>query len=108
MHATSAPQVLPPSWLHVLEQIETSLEETVRQSEQHAQAVSAVADGQRDAAWSEALARLDDRLAALTDGVDRAGRAVAVADAALAEAANGIDGWLAAARAVLVKSGGPG
>jgi len=96
-----APPVLPPSWLQVLEKIEDSLAETVRRVAEREQALAAApADvSARDAAWHKALARLDDRLAALDDCAGRAARAAAAADAALADAASGLDRWLQAARA---------
>ncbi len=88
MPATSAPPVLPPSWLHVLEKIEESLADTLRRTGERAPAPAEPrAD---DDAWRAALARLDDRLAALGDCADRAGRASAEADALLATAADGM------------------
>ena len=94
-----APPVLPPSWLQVLETIERSLAEMVRDSERPSPPPAPPAD--REAAWREALARLDDRLAALDDCAGRASRAAAEADAALAEAAGRLSGWLPAAGAAL-------
>jgi hypothetical protein len=82
------PPVLPPSWLQVLEKIEASLAEMVRDSERESPPPEPQAD--RDAAWREALARLDDRLAALDDCAGRADRAAAEADAVLADAADGL------------------
>jgi hypothetical protein len=86
-----APPVLPPSWLQVLEKIETALAQTVRQTLEREQALAAVPTdkAEREAAWQKALARLDDRLAALGDCVERANRAAAAADAALADGAGG-------------------
>jgi hypothetical protein len=100
MPATTAPPVLPPSWLTVLETIEQSLDETLRRTDERARALAAdSADGSgRDAAWGESLARLDDRLAALEDGTGRARRIAAAAEAALADEAEGLDRWLKAAR----------
>ena len=100
MPAPPAPPVLPPSWLQVLEKIEDSLAETVRRVAEREQAMSAVpADNAgRDAEWQKALARLDDRLAALDDCAGRAARAAAAADAALADGASELDRWLTAAR----------
>ncbi len=98
MPATTVPPVLPPSWLQVLGKIEQSLAETIRQTSENGPA-PADSTG-RDAAWREALARLDDRLAALDDCAGRAVRAATEADAALADAAVGLDGWLQAVRAV--------
>ena len=106
MPATPVPPVLPPSWLHVLAKIEESLSETVRRAGADAPAPAASAG--RDAAWREALARLDDRLAALDDCAGRAARAAAAADAALADGAAGLGGWLAADRGGAAKSGGRG
>jgi len=103
MAATPAPPVLPPSWLHVLEKIEASLAETLRHTQEREQALAAPDTDGRDAAWREALARLDDRLAALDDCAGRAGRAAAAADAALADGADGLGRWLPAARAALRK-----
>ncbi len=96
MPATSGP-LLPPSWLQVLGTIEESLAETVRRTS-GAEPAPIDPTG-RDAAWREALARLDDRLAALDDCAARAARAAAAADAALADGATGLDGWLGATRA---------
>jgi hypothetical protein len=90
MPATPAPQVL--------EQIEASLTETLRQTEERGRAFPDSANSGRDAAWAATLLRLGDRLAALDDCVSRAGRAVAEADEALAAAAEDIHRWLAAAR----------
>jgi hypothetical protein len=86
-----APPVLPPSWLQVLEKIEDALTETVRQTAEREQALAAApADvAEREAAWQKALTRLDDRLAALDDCVERANRAATAADAALADGAGG-------------------
>ncbi|HKI32813.1 MAG TPA: hypothetical protein VKA46_13260 [Gemmataceae bacterium] len=100
MPATPAPPVLPPSWLQVLEKIEASLDETLRRTAEREQALpSDPADGAvHDTAWREALARLDDRLAALDDCAGRAGRAAAEAGAALADGADGLDRWAQAAR----------
>jgi hypothetical protein len=98
MSAPSAPPVLPPSWLHVLEKIEESLAETLRHVAEREQALPAPAADGRHAAWGEALARLDDRLAALDDCAAPAARAAAAADAALADAAEGLDRWVQAAR----------
>jgi len=98
MPATPAPPVLPPSWLHVLEKIEASLAERVRATAS-SEPVAVADPGGRDAAWRESLARLDDRLGALDDCAGRAARAAAAADAALADAASGLDRWLQAARA---------
>jgi hypothetical protein len=92
MPATSAPPVLPPSWLLVLEKIEDSLAELLRRSEGEPAPAQPVGDGP----WREAMARLDDRLAALDDCVDRASRAAAEADAVLSEAAAGLNHWLSA------------
>src|SRR5262245_60320975 len=95
-----APPVLPPSCLQVLETIELSLAEMVRDSEREALPPLAP-QAARDAAWGEALARLDDRLAALDDCAGRASRAAAEADALLAGAAAGLTGWLPEAQATL-------
>jgi hypothetical protein len=103
-----APPVLPPSWLQVLEKIEDALAETVRQvaAREEALAAAPAPSAGRDAAWQRALARLDDRLAALDGCAERAGRAAAAADAALADAAAGLDRWLNVARAVADGAGG--
>jgi hypothetical protein len=97
MLATSAPQVLPPAWQHVLEQIEASLAQTLRELHEREQALSISADSGRDAVWNDALARLGDRLAALDDCAGRAGRAVAAADEVLAQTAADIQQWRTAA-----------
>jgi len=94
----SAPQLLPPAWQLVLEQIGASLAETLRQAQQREQALPAPTDGGRDADWHAALARLGDRLAALQDGAERAGRAVAAADRTLAEVAADLEQWRSAAQ----------
>jgi hypothetical protein len=86
--------VLPPSWTQVLEKIEQSLEETVRQVAAREQAPAPPADGLRWGEWQAALGRLDGRLAALAEGVARAEREAAAADAALADAADGLGRWL--------------
>jgi hypothetical protein len=96
MPATPAPPVLPPSWQQVLEKIEDSLAAMLRETDADAEAPPAATDG---SAWRDALARLDDRLAALDDCAGRAGRAAAEGDAALAGAAEGLDGWLRATQA---------
>ena len=103
-----APPVLPPSWRQVLEKIEQSLAEAVRRVAEREQALPpAPADvSGRDAACQKALARLDDRLAALDDCAGRAGRAAAAADAALANGAAGLERWLQAARKVADGAGG--
>jgi hypothetical protein len=103
-----APPVLPPSWLRVLGKIEESLAETVGRVAEREQALPAApADTSgRDAEWQKALARLDDRLAALHDCAGRAARAAAAADAALADGASGLDQWLQAARKVADGTGG--
>lgn len=88
MPATSAPPVLPPSWLHVLEKIEQSLADTLQRTGDGAPPAADPVAG--DAAWREALARLGDRLAALDDCANRASRAAAGADALLADAADGL------------------
>jgi hypothetical protein len=88
MPATSVPPVLPPSWLHVLEKIEASLAETLRRTDESGGAPPEPRP--EDAAWRAALARLDDRLAALDDCAGRAGRAAAEADGVLADAADGL------------------
>jgi hypothetical protein len=100
-----APPVLPPSWLQVLEKIEESLAGTLARTAEREQALApAPADvAGRDAAWQKALARLDDRLAALDDCAGRAARAAAAADAALADGADGLDRWLRAAQAAAGK-----
>jgi hypothetical protein len=95
-----APPVLPPSWLQVLETIERSLAEMVRDSERES-LPPPPPPADRDAGWREALARLDDRLGALDDCAGRASRAAAEADAALASAAEGLNGWLPVAGAAL-------
>jgi hypothetical protein len=97
MPATPAPPVLPPPWLHVLETIEDSLADLLRRTGE-GEPAPALPTGD-DGAWREALARLDDRLAALDDCAGRASRAAAAADAALADGAGGLDGWRAAAAA---------
>jgi hypothetical protein len=97
MPATSVPPVLPPSWLHVLEKIEESLADTLRRTDEGEPAAPAEPGG--DDAMREALARLDDRLAALDDCAGRAARAAAEADATLADAAGGLESWLSVARA---------
>ena len=98
MLATSAPQVLPPEWQQVLEQIEASLAETLRDVGEREQALLTTIDSGRDVAWNEALARLGDRLAALDDCAGRAGRAVAATDDVLAVAVRDIEQWRTAAR----------
>lgn len=96
----SAPPVLPPSWVQVLEKIEESLAETVRRAtEREPSLPEPPAEVGRDAAWQKALTRLDDRLAALQDCAGRAEGAAAGAEAALADAADGCERWLQAARA---------
>jgi hypothetical protein len=96
MPATSAPPVLPPSWLHVLEKIEESLAEMLRRG---GEGEPAPAQPGGEGAWREAMARLDDRLAALDDCAGRASRAAAAADAALTETAAGLNDWLSATAA---------
>ena len=101
MSAIPAPPVLPPSWLQVLEKIETALTESVARSAEPAQASEAdAAPAARDVAWQEALARLDDRIAALSDCAGRATRSAAAVDAALGEGASDLDRWLQALHGV--------
>lgn len=95
MPATSVPPVLPPSWLHVLEKIEESLADTLRRT---GEGEPAPGEPGSDDALREALARLEDRLAALDDCAGRAARAAAEADATLADASGGLESWLSAAR----------
>jgi len=100
MPATSASPVLPPSWQPVLEKIEETLAETLRRSAEPAQPPPAdAAPTGRDAAWQEALARLDDRLAALDDCAGRAARSADGADVVLANGAAELDRWLGALQA---------
>ena len=101
MPATPAPPVLPPSWTQVLEKIEASLAEQVRATD--SAAAPATDCARRDAAWREALARLDDRLAALDDCAGRAARAAVAADAALTDGAAELDRWVGGVRAALRK-----
>jgi hypothetical protein len=98
MSASPAPPVLPPSWLHVLEKIEESLADTLRQTEGSQSPPPAPAGPD---AWGKALARLDDRVAALEDCAGRASRAAAEADAALATASEGLEAWLRGTGAAL-------
>src|SRR5688500_6961015 len=91
--------MLPAAWMQVLETIEQSLLEAVRRAAEHGPPEPAAPPAAgRDAAWQEALARLEGRIAGLRDGVERAAQSATEADAALADAAEGLSGWLRAAR----------
>ncbi len=107
MPATTASPVLPPSWQPVLETIEEALAQRLRHSAEPTPADAAPTG--RDAAWQEALARLDDRLAALDACAGRAARSATKADTILAEASADLDRWLGtlqAARRKLAEAAG--
>src|SRR5262245_42137001 len=91
--------MLPAAWIQVLEKIEESLKGAVRETAARESVPPAVPDAAgRDANWEEALARLNGQVAALAKCVDRAEQVTAATDAALANAAEGLGRWLAAAR----------
>jgi len=93
---------LPGSWVGVLESIERSLAEAVLQAAARDQQLPCLEPGTGGAASRfapEALTRLDERLAALQQALDRAGLAVAAAEGEVASVGGALNGWLEAARA---------
>ncbi len=98
----SSPEVpVPgPDWMQVLERIEQSLAQALRQVSAPPDApASATSADERESSWRQALERLEERLSLLQRGAQQAGQRAAAADAVLEAGAAGLEQWLAAAEA---------
>ena len=96
MSSSAFQPVLPAAWMQVLQTIEHSLTEAVQQVTARTETPvandpSSLAPGPVD--WQ----RVEDRLGALQQGVERAVSVASEADAALTEAIEGLRQWLDAA-----------
>jgi hypothetical protein len=99
MASPSVPSpVLPPAWVQVLESIERSLEQAAASAPEEPPAPPPRdAAAARDAAWQQALDRLQERLEQLRGCTASAEANAAEMDALLGGGAGDLERWLTAA-----------